>query len=77
MTDDQFLSVDALASRWAVSPDTVYNLIRCGELQASKIGRVWRISLQAVHQYEDRTSNTVQTDDVTRLVPNRTPVLRV
>ena len=43
---------EELASRWRVSPDTVYRALLAGTLKGFKVGRQWRIREEAVEKYE-------------------------
>lgn len=42
-----------LVQRWQCSPDLVYRLLESGELRGFKIGRWWRITEAAVHEFEN------------------------
>jgi putative molybdopterin biosynthesis protein len=48
---EQMMSVNEVADFLHVVPMTVYRLIKRGELPSSKVGRVHRISRDAVKQY--------------------------
>lgn len=45
-------TIRALARHWGVSKATVWKLITCGQLNAHRVGRVWRISPEEVSRYE-------------------------
>ena len=45
------LTVAQVAERLQVRIRTVYGLIKRGELRAVKIGRVWRVPLEALQEY--------------------------
>jgi excisionase family DNA binding protein len=47
-------TIDALATRWAVSTRTVRRLIERGELRATRIGGQLRISPETVERFEER-----------------------
>jgi excisionase family DNA binding protein len=47
-------TIDALATRWAVSTRTVRRLIERGELHAIRIGSQLRISPETVERFEAR-----------------------
>ncbi len=52
----QFLTVSALARRWSVSADLVYDILKSGTLRALKLGgTTWRIPLAAVEEYEQKS----------------------
>lgn len=46
-------SVDGLAARWMVRPDTVRRLIRAGKLRAFRVGKEYRVTDAAVREYEE------------------------
>ena len=48
----KYMSVSAIARRWAVSRSVVYELIRMGLLVGLKIGRQYRIERASVINYE-------------------------
>jgi len=54
----------AFARKWKVSIDTVYRLIKSGELEAVKIGQQWRIDLNleptALYRAEAEASRASQ-----------------
>lgn len=43
---------DALAKRWQCSLDVIYDLLRQRKITGFKLGRVWRISGEAVDKFE-------------------------
>ena len=47
-------TIDALATRWAVSPRTVRRLIESGRLRAIRIGGQLRVSPEALECFEER-----------------------
>ena len=47
----EILTIKQVAEVLQVSADTVYRLAASGELQARKIGRIWRIPRQGVEHY--------------------------
>lgn len=48
-------TVDTLARRWLCSPDVIYDLLRTRKLKAFKVGSAWRITAQAVEDFENKT----------------------
>jgi excisionase family DNA binding protein len=50
----RYLAIREVADRWSVVPQTVRMRIASGELVAVKVGRVFRVSLAAVEDYEAR-----------------------
>lgn len=71
-----FLSIREAAARWGVSQDIVYDLVGSGELEAFKIGRNWRITMQALLAYEKSHSNQNRPEPRPTLA-QRKPVLRL
>lgn len=56
MTKDRekLMSVEEVAEYLGLHPQTVYSLLREGELRGHKLGRVWRIRPGAVDEYIER-----------------------
>jgi excisionase family DNA binding protein len=56
-------SVPSLAAHWGCAPDTVYSLIKGGDLQAFRVGgKLLRIRAEEVERYECQTSPTASND---------------
>lgn len=55
---EQFETIKSLAKIWNVHPDTVRGLIDNYRLEATKIGKVWRISQEAINKY--LAANTIK-----------------
>ena len=72
-TPVRFFSVTTLATRWDVSVDLVYDLVRSGEVAAMKIGNTWRIPLSSVERYEEEQTHRITSQPKTK----RKPVLRL
>lgn len=51
LSEVRFLTVSEVASLMRVSKMTVYRLVHSGELPAIRVGRSFRVSEQAVHDY--------------------------
>jgi excisionase family DNA binding protein len=51
MIEPDLLSVDDLAGRWQVHPDTVRNHIRDGRLETVRVGRLLRVRREAAEAY--------------------------
>ena len=49
---DRVFTVEQLAERWACSIWAIYPLLEAGKLKGFRVGRVWRISGNAVENYE-------------------------
>lgn len=45
------VTIKDIMTSYQLSRTTVVNAIRCGELKAIKVGRSWRISLEAVTEW--------------------------
>lgn len=48
---DRYMSPSQLAERLGVHTDMIYRAIRVGELEAQPVGRIYRISQEAVEDY--------------------------
>lgn len=54
MADDSVVyTVEALASHWRTSTDTIYRMVRDGKLQAFRIGRELRFTDRQVRAVEE------------------------
>ena len=49
-----FFKPETLAEVWQVPQETIWKLIRAGKLKAIKLGRLYRIPLEAKLEYEER-----------------------
>lgn len=52
MTPARPYTPDSLAERWGVSAETVRQLVKRGELPGFRVGRMIRIPVQAVEEFE-------------------------
>ena len=50
--DKRYYSVEEVAELWGVSKQAIYVLLRTGRLRGFKPGRDWRISAEALKDYE-------------------------
>ena len=50
-TQNELISLDELCNILKTGKNTAYTLMRTGELEAFKIGRVWKIPLVSVKKY--------------------------
>ena len=50
--EDRAYTVTTLAMHWDCSPDEVYRLLRTRRLKGFKLGSAWRITKEAVKEYE-------------------------
>lgn len=56
-------SVPTLAQHWGCAPDTVYSLIKGGDLQAFRVGgKLLRIRAEEVERYECQRNHTPSND---------------
>jgi excisionase family DNA binding protein len=51
VSEHEFLTIEEVATRLRVKPDTVRAWLRQGRLQGMKAGRLWRIRPQAVEAF--------------------------
>ena len=51
LSEVKFLTVAEVAALMRVSKMTVYRLVHAGELSAVRVGRSFRVSEEAVHEY--------------------------
>lgn len=47
----EYYTVDEVAAKLRVHKETVKRLCQSGELRGKKVGRIWRISQQALDEY--------------------------
>lgn len=69
----QRLSPKAVADLWGVDSDTVLRLLRSGKLAGFKIGRSWRVPVEAVKAFEEAAGNKKPTPPL----PKRRIVTRI
>ena len=48
----EHFTVAMLSRHWRVDQRTIRKLIRCRQLRAHRVGRVWRVSPEEVERYE-------------------------
>jgi excisionase family DNA binding protein len=53
---EQLYSVEEVAAQLRVSKNTVYRLLRTGELEGLRVGHLWRVRPAAVFEYLRRGS---------------------
>jgi excisionase family DNA binding protein len=68
MTDarhsDPVLTTSGVAARWGTSDTFVYGLMHSGQLSAFRLGgKLWRIKLSAVEDYEKRGMEAVAAEN--------------
>lgn len=63
---EKIYTVDDLADAFKVSTDTIYNLVKSGELPHFKVKKSIRFTLEHVKQYVQRTSVTPNPNPVTK-----------
>ncbi len=51
------ITVDELCEFLSIGKNSAYSLLNSGELKAFRIGRIWKISREAVLEYIKRKSN--------------------
>lgn len=68
MSDTKTYTVISLSTYWDCSPDSVYRLLQSGQLRGFKIGNSWRISRDAVAEFENKpTEKMVSCQETHRL----------
>jgi DNA (cytosine-5)-methyltransferase 1 len=55
MAEKEFYTIEEVAKRLRVSTETVRKLIASGSLQSYKVGRQYRIPVQAIDDYLNRS----------------------
>lgn len=50
------ITIDELCEYLVISRNTAYTLLNSGEIKAFKIGRIWKISKEAVNEFIKRKS---------------------
>lgn len=66
---------ETLAERWECSAATIRNMITRGELRAFKVGRAFRIPVDAVTEHEDGAAFVRQSHMATKNPPSSAAVL--
>lgn len=56
---DKFLTPQQVADYLQVDFRTIYSLLRSGKLKGIKVGRVWRISQEVLHEFI-KTSSEIE-----------------
>lgn len=56
--ENEFMKVNEVAKKLSVDRLTIYRMIWDGRLEASKIGKNWRISTKAVERLIEENKNT-------------------
>lgn len=51
LSEDKVYTVEQVAEQLKVHPRTVYRLLEAGELRGVKVGRQWRITLEALNTF--------------------------
>ena len=59
------LTVQDVANELAVNPETVKRMLQSGRLAGYKVGRLWRMTREAVDQFKSSTVNVKTDDDMT------------
>ena len=68
-----YYTVEGLAKMWGVGISTIYMLLRTKELKGFKVGGSWRISSDAVFEYENADNSAKEKP----VLPKRGSVLRI
>lgn len=59
------LSPAALAERWGCSTTLIYDLLAAGSLRGFKLGKLWRVPVSAVEEYESGSPAAIDVAEVT------------
>jgi excisionase family DNA binding protein len=51
ITDFKLYTIEEVSEILKVTPRTIYNFIKSRNLKAVKIGKYWRVSEQALHEF--------------------------
>ena len=51
MSEGDVYTVEQVAERLKVHPKTVYRMLEASEIQGVKVGRVWRITSEALNSF--------------------------
>lgn len=54
---NDYITPDELAKKWKVSRRLVIELMKTGELGATRVGSLWRTTAEDVKKYEAKGSN--------------------
>lgn len=75
MPEREFIKIEDLARRWAVSGGKIRRMLREGQLAGVKICNTWRIPVDIIVEYESRnTSKAVPAETNPEEAPR--PVVR-
>tara|TARA_R110000824_G_scaffold223565_1_gene411318 strand:+ start:1232 stop:1420 length:189 start_codon:yes stop_codon:yes gene_type:complete len=55
---EEYMTVVGVANHFRVCEDTIYKLLRTGDLKGIKIGGQWRIAKSVIEQYATYPCNT-------------------
>ena len=55
-----YYTVEEVAELWGVHPSTVYQLLRSGRLRGFKPGNSWRVTMDAIKEYENADYTNVE-----------------
>ncbi|MAM38506.1 MAG: hypothetical protein CL949_08375 [Erythrobacter sp.] len=62
------LSPADLAERWGCSTTLIYDLLAAGTLRGFKLGKLWRVPVSAVEEYETGSPPAIDVADVSPTV---------
>lgn len=52
----QALTVEQVAKQLQVHPTTIHKLIKTGQLKGIRVGRLWRVPMEALEEYLKNSS---------------------
>ena len=60
----KYLSLSEISKRWAVSPVFVRRMAKSGELPAVRLGRILRVKISDLEQYEKKKADEFKQNEL-------------
>ncbi|MBM3238298.1 helix-turn-helix domain-containing protein [Candidatus Poribacteria bacterium] len=76
MNNKKYYTAKELATSLAVTPMTIYRLVKRGELKAVKVGESYRFDSEEIEEYLKRSTVTEYSKKITPLRDKRNPQKR-
>ena len=54
MDNNEIMQIEEVMEYLNIGKNTMYGLLKCGELNAFKIGKVWKIPRKSVEEYVEK-----------------------
>jgi len=61
MDNKMVVEIDGLCELMSIGKNTAYNLLTSGEIDAFKIGTVWKVPVKSIDEYINRKCNERKT----------------